>query len=62
MEILSLLYHRLRLRSASRPIVSGIYRFDINDSEPSSFIDIDLYRLSRSGNFWDRYRCRKRFQ
>ena len=56
MEILSLLYHRLRLCSASRPIVSGICRFDINDSEPSSFIDIDLYKSSRS------HRCRKPFQ
>ena len=45
MEILSLLYHRLQLCSASRPNFSGICRFDVNNSEPSSFIDIKFVQV-----------------
>lgn len=33
-----LLDHRLLVRCASRPKVSGICRFDINDSEPFNLI------------------------
>ena len=36
-EALRLLDHRLLVRCASRPKVSGICRFDINDSEPFNF-------------------------
>ena len=48
-EILSVLYHRLRLCSTFKPIVSGICRFDINDSEPSSFTDIKNVEVIKIG-------------
>lgn len=48
MEVLRLLDHRLLVYCASRPKVSGVCHFDINDSEPFSFIHIKFVQIIRT--------------
>ena len=48
MEVLRPLDHRLLASCASRPKLSGICRFDINDSEPFNFIHLKFIQIIRT--------------
>lgn len=48
MEVLRRLDHRLLASCASRPKLSGICRFDINDSEPFNFIHLKFIQVIRT--------------